>query len=325
MRILFMGTSSFAVPSFQALVDDPDFFVTAVVTQEDRPRDRGLQIKPSPIKECALKANIPIHQPATIRSAEVEQTLRSIPADIIVVASYGKILPDWLLAMTTMGAINVHASLLPRHRGAAPIQRAILGGDTESGITIMQMDSGLDTGPILLQQSTNIHPQETAESLHDRLACMGASLLIQALHGMEKGKLTPTPQDGRFATKAAKISKEEAWVDWSKSAATIHNQVRAFNPWPSCISFFRELEMKIWVTRHNPSHPDTPVEPIPGVLWLDKNVRICVLCGDGKSLELVEISLPGRKRISGSDLLHGHRIQSGELLSGPSPAVPQSA
>ncbi len=310
-----MGTSDFAVPSLEALVRSPDFEVAAIVTQMDRPRDRGHQVKFSPVKDVALREKIPVYQPVKVRAEEFRPVLEGISAEVIVVAAYGQILPEWILGMKRFGSINVHASLLPRHRGAAPVHRAILQGDSETGITIMQMDAGLDSGPVLLQEATPIGPDETGGELHDRLAIMGAELLLRGLRELQKGALLPVPQDHSQATKAAKIGKEESVLLWSQPAAVIHNQVRAFNPWPGALAHFRDREIKIWRTAlvAAPSAAESGVSP--GLLHVEKGSRLLACCGNGSYLEIIEVSLPGRKRISGADLIHGHRITSGESFA----------
>lgn len=318
LKIIFMGTSDFAVPSLQALMKVQDFRIQEVVTQEDRPRDRGHQLKPSPVKQCALELGLPIFQPLKVRAEESQARITAIPAEIIVVASYGQILPGWLLDYPRYGAVNVHGSLLPRHRGASPVQSAILSGDDCSGITIIKMDPGMDTGPILLQESTWIHPEETGGALHDRLALMGANLLVEALFGILDGSIRPVPQNDLLATKAGKIHKSDGWLDWSKPAMELHRRVRAFNPWPSCMTLFRNQELRIWKTGLFEDESGLPLHRDSGRLLVHRKQHLLAACGDGKYLEIVEASLPGRKRVSGTDLIHGHRIQSGESLATPS-------
>ncbi len=311
MKVLFFGTSEFAVPSLEALHQHPNFTVVEVVTQEDRPRDRGQRLKASPVKEWALKNDVPVYQPLKIRGEDIQKKLESVPADVIVVASYGQILPSWLLNMKPFGAINVHASLLPRHRGAAPIQYAILCGDKETGVTIMQMDAGLDTGPILMQKSISIEDQETAGDLHQRLALLGGDLLLETLTGLREGTISPLPQTESQATKAPKICKEEGKIDWNIPAALILNKIRAFHPWPICFCFFRNEEIKIWRAAVYPCQK----APLPaGTVCVEMNKHLVISCGEGTSLEVLELSLSGRKHISGTDFINGFRIRSGELF-----------
>lgn len=311
MKVLFFGTSEFAVPSLQALHQHPSFAVLEVVTQEDRPRDRGQKLKASPVKEWALKNGVPVYQPSKIRGEDIQKRLESVPADVIVVASYGQILPSWLLNLKPFGAINVHASLLPRHRGAAPIQYALLSGDKETGVTIMQMDVGLDTGPILLQKSIPIGDQETAGDLHRRLALLGGDLLIETLLRLLQGTVSPLPQTESLATKAPKIGKEEGKIDWNIPAALILNRIRAFHPWPICFCFFRQEEIKIWRAAVFPCQKD-PLKP--GTASVEMNKHLVISCGEGTSLEVLELSLSGRKHISGADFINGFRVRSGELF-----------
>lgn len=242
-NIVFMGTPDFAVPSLRALIDT--FTVTGVVTQPDRPAGRNLAPTPSPVKKVALEHGLPVFQPEKLRGKEAIETLREWPADLYVVAAFGQILPQTVLDIPTAGCINVHASLLPRWRGAAPIQASILAGDAQTGVTIMQMEAGLDTGPMLRMEALDISAQETGASLHDRLATLGADLLIPTLHDYLAGKITPQTQPEDGVTWAPQIEKENGRIDWTRSAAEIDRQVRAFTPWPGTFTIWSERTLKI--------------------------------------------------------------------------------
>lgn len=315
MRIAFLGTSAFAVPSLQALVDDTSIHVCAVITQEDRPQGRGHRLLPTPVKAFALERRLPVYQPAKIQAEESRRLFETLAAELLIVVSYGQILPGWLLDMPRLGAVNVHASLLPKYRGAAPIQWAILNGEAATGVTTMKMDTGMDSGPILLQQAVSIPETETAGELHDRLAVLGAGMLISTLRRMEEGTLDSFVQNNAQATLAPKITKEMGRIDWTRSASDLHNQIRGLNPWPGCFCLFRGMELKIW--RSAPPAPQGEARSSPGRpgrIKVGERGRFQVQCGDGRLLELLEVSLPSRKRISGADLVHGFKIQEGEDL-----------
>ncbi len=244
LRVVFMGTPEFSVPAREQLLLD-QHQVVAVYTQPDRPAGRGRKLTPSPIKHLALEHGIPVEQPERLKPPEVQARLRAYAPDVMVVAAYGLILPRAVLEIPKHGCLNIHASLLPRWRGAAPIQRAILAGDAETGVTLMQMAAGLDTGDMLLKAVTPIGPGDTAQELHDRLAEQGAQLLLDCLEDLQAGRLRPEPQDEALATYAEKLSKAEAELDWFLSAAVLDRQVRAFNPWPGCYTRWREKQLKI--------------------------------------------------------------------------------
>ena len=245
MRVVFAGTPDFAVPALEA-IGDAGHEVVLVLTQPDRPSGRGLAAAAGPVKQAALRRAIPVFQPATLKDADVQARLRDADADVMVVAAYGLILPQGVLDLPRLGALNIHASLLPRWRGAAPIHRAILAGDRETGVCIMQMDAGLDTGPVLLREAVPIAPDATAGTLHDRLAALGARLVVAALDGLARGVLRPTPQSADGVTYACKIEKAEARVDWMRGADEIERQVRAFNPFPGAATVLRTTEIKLW-------------------------------------------------------------------------------
>jgi methionyl-tRNA formyltransferase len=315
MKIAFLGTSEFAVPSLRKLLSETSVSIDCVVTQEDRPRDRGHRPQPTPVKAAALEHGIPVFQPLRIRHEESKAFFQELCPELIIVVSYGQILPGWLLELPMHGAINVHASLLPRYRGAAPIQWTVINGETGTGITTMLMDEGLDTGPILLQRATDVGPNETAGELHDRLAAMGADLLLDTLHRLQQGSLVIKPQAHDQATLAPKISKDQARIDWSIPAGRIHNLVRAFNPVPGAFSRIRNTDLKIWKSLPWTSGDQEPCPALqPGEIRIGRKNRPLVGCGDGLPLELVEISQPSRKRITGAELVNGLKLQSGEFF-----------
>ncbi len=299
MRIVFAGTPQFAVPSLEALLAG-DHSMVAVYTQPDRPAGRGRRLQASPVKRLALEHRIPVMQPQTLRSeAEIDAFARLRP-DLLVVAAYGLILPAGILSIPTVGAINVHASLLPRWRGAAPIQRAILAGDEETGVTIMEVVEALDAGPMLLKKAIPIDPHETAGELHDRLAALGAEALCEALSQLETGKAQAIPQDESEVTYAVKITKEEAGIDWSLPAQTLARAVRAFNPWPVAFTHFDEQVLRIWRAEAIPARS----EDIPGTI-VEARRNLEVATGEGR-LRLLEVQLPGGRRQPAQAFLNAH-------------------
>ncbi len=252
LRVVFFGTAELACQSLEALAARPDFAIAGVVTQPDRPRGRSLQWQPSPVKIVALRLALPILQPERARAAEFISQLAALAPDLIVVAAYGQILPQAILDLTRYGALNVHTSLLPKYRGAAPIQWAIHDGESETGVTIMQMDAGLDTGAILSQTKTRITDEDNGQTLHDRLAGLGASLLIQTIFPYVDGRLQPRPQPSESASYARKISKQDGLIDWSKPARSLFNQIRAFTPWPGSFTYLTEPNrhlLKMWLAQ----------------------------------------------------------------------------
>jgi methionyl-tRNA formyltransferase len=307
VRIVYAGTPVFAVPALQALLDN-NYEIAAVYTQPDRPAGRGRHLQASPIKVLAEKHSLPIEQPLNFKSNETVKRLASYRPDLMIVAAYGLILPPSVLTVPRLGCINIHASLLPRWRGAAPIQRAILAGDRETGITLMQMDAGLDTGPMLMQRSIDIHRNDSAEVVHDRLATLGAELLIETLPAIIAGALTPQTQDNAQASYAAKLDKAEALIDWRLDAATLERRVNAFNPWPVAYSLLADKTLRIW----RASAIDETTRVTPGtVLRCDSN-GVDVATGDGV-LRLLELQLPGGRVLPVRDFVNAHNLLGQKL------------
>ena len=301
MRIVFAGTPEFAAQHLQALLD-ANRQVVAVYTQPDRPAGRGQKLMPSPVKQLALQHGIAVYQPQTLRDPAAQAELAGLQADLMVVVAYGLILPQAVLDMPRLGCINSHASLLPRWRGAAPIQRAVEAGDAESGVTVMQMEAGLDTGPMLLKVSTPITTDDTGGSLHDRLAELGSRAVVEAVTALEAGSLKGEVQDDSLATYAHKLNKDEARLDWSRPAVELERLIRAFHPWPICHSSLDEAAVKI----HGAHLADGQGEP--GQIIGAGKVGLQVACGAG-SLLITRLQLPGGKPLGFSDLYNSRREQ----------------
>ncbi len=309
MRLAFAGTPQFAALALAALMRSAHP-ITLVFTQPDRPAGRGLLPQPSAVKQLALENALPLRQPANLRSADEQAALRDANADILVVAAYGLILPQAVLDIPALGAINIHASLLPRWRGAAPIQRALLAGDVRTGITIMRMDAGLDTGPILFAEETPITDTDTTQSLHDRLAEIGARLIVTALDRLEHEVVPPKDQPHQGMSYAAKISKADAGIDWSRSARQIDRQVRAFNPTPGARTRLRGVEIKIWQANPVPSGSGKK----PGEILQADADSLVVACGsDALRIELLQ--KPGAKRLPAAQFLRGFPLTPGEIFA----------
>jgi methionyl-tRNA formyltransferase len=312
LRIVFMGTAELACASLKALLDCADFEVAGVVTQPDRPRGRALKLQPSPVKKVAVAAGLPVWQPERARQAEFTVLLASLHPDLLVVAAYGQILPQSMLDLPRFGGLNVHASLLPKYRGAAPIQWAILNGDPETGVTIMKMAAGLDTGDILRRQTTQILPEDDSSSLHERLALLGATLLVPTILDYSSGKITPQPQDESAASYARKITKEDGRLDWTRPARAIWNQVRAFTPWPGAFTSLPENSnrrlLKIFRVTLEENASGAPGE----IVQADKT-GLLVACGQG-ALRIHDLQLEGGRKMTVPEWLAGRPLSAGTKL-----------
>jgi methionyl-tRNA formyltransferase len=308
MRILFCGTPHFAVPTFIQLLAQPDIEIAAVITQPDRPRGRGRQISASPVKEAAIAANVPVHQPEKIRSPEAQDLLQKLAPDCIVIIAYGQIIPASLLKITKLGWINLHASLLPKYRGAAPINWAIANGETETGLTTMRIDAGMDTGDILLQEEIDIAPEETAPELTESMAEAGAPLMIDTLRGLDAGKLIPRPQNSDEATYAPLLKKEDGRIDWNRPAQEIYNRMRGFAPWPGAYTSFRGQTCHLWA---EPFPLGTLTGAAPGTILREES-QILIACGHATLLRLISIKVEGRKQISSVEFANGARLTERE-------------
>ena len=307
MKIIFAGTPPFAASALAALHKDHQ--IVAVLTQPDRRAGRGMQLSGSAVKQLALQLHLPVLQPATLKNAGVQQELATLGADVMVVAAYGLILPQAVLSMPRHGCLNIHASLLPRWRGAAPIQRAIQAGDVETGITIMQMDEGLDTGDMLLQHSCPIAENDTAQTLHDKLAKIGADRLLEALHLLQVNHLKPVRQDDNAACYAAKLHKREAQIDWQQDAQTIERTVRAFNPYPVCHADLKGVMVKVWqATLCSDKHG------APGKVLAIDRYGITVACGKA-ALRMELLQRPGDKAQSVAQFLQAIPVQVGDCFT----------
>lgn len=308
MKVVFMGTPDFSVGALEALVK-AGHEVTAVVTQPDRQKGRSLEMSFSPVKECALRYELPVFQPEKIKTAEAVEVLRGYEADIFVVAAFGQILSKEILEMPKYGCINIHASLLPKYRGAAPIQWAILNGDAITGVTIMQMNEGLDTGDILTTKEVEISAEETGESLFDKLAIAGAELLIETLPEIEKGTLTPIKQEEEKASHVRMLTKEMGKIDWEKEAIVLERLVRGMNSWPSAYCRLRNKNMKVW--RAAVLEEDTDARP--GEIVNVTKDALYIQTGKGQ-LVLQEVQLESKKRMPVKDFLIGYQLEAGEIL-----------
>ncbi len=302
MRLVFLGTPSFAVPTLQAVVAAGHQVLT-VVTQPDRPRGRGQQLSASPVKEAALRLGIPVYQPERVRRPEAVAALAELKPDAMIVVGYGQIIPQSVIDIPPHGIINVHGSLLPKYRGAGPLQWAIANGETHTGVTTMRIDAGMDTGDMLLKDETGIGPEETAVELGARLAVMGADLLVETLAHI--GEIMPEKQDPALATYAPLLKKEDGLIDWRMPARVIHNRGRGFQPWPGAYTHFRGQQLHIWKSRVAAAESGAP-----GRLLMHPPRAIC---GEG-ALELIEVQMEGRKRISAEAFANGQRIAAGDIL-----------
>lgn len=309
MKLVFCGTPQFAVPSLEKLAE-AGLELTLVVSQPDRPQGRGMELAAPPVKQSAHRLGLPVIQPEKIKkNEEFQQKLRELQPDAIIVVGYGRIIPPWMLQLPRFGNINVHASLLPKYRGAAPIQWSIAGGETTTGVTTMRLDEGLDTGDILLQKEIPILPDDTAVTLAPQLAAVGAELLIETLRGLEQGIISPVAQDHSRATLAPILKKEDGFVDFPRSATEIHNRLRGFQPWPGAYTLFRGKNLKIVAAR--PAQEGIPVAA--GQLHVAGD-KLFVGCGSETVLELLQVQPEGKKAITAREFISGYRPAQGERL-----------
>jgi methionyl-tRNA formyltransferase len=304
LRVIFCGTGEIGLPALTALLNSKKYEVPGVITQPDKPAGRDLKSRASAIKIHALERGIPVHQPLKLRDAASLDILRELNPDVMVVVAYGQILPRSVLELPRLGCVNLHASLLPRHRGASPIHAAILAGDAKTGMTVMYMDEGLDTGDVLLEEALEIGSQETTGELHDRLAALAAPSLLRALNLLDAGIAPRTPQDSHSATYAPKLKKSDGWLDWSKPASELALRIRAMSPWPGAFARIAGQVLKIHAAAEH-SHSGTPGEVLHA-----HDSGLMIACGRG-SLELLSLQLQGRKRLPAAEFLRGFPLAVG--------------
>jgi methionyl-tRNA formyltransferase len=307
LSLVFCGTPPFAVPTLQKLVES-GANIKLVITQPDRPSGRGMALNASAVKNCALQLGLPVTQPERIKNnLDLQKQLLAIGPQAIIVVGYGRIIPQWMIALPPLGNLNLHASLLPKYRGAAPIQWAIASGETTTGVTTMQIDAGLDTGDILLQQEVSIDATDTAQTLSPRLAAAGSSLMLKTLQGLRSGEIRPSPQDHTRASLAPILKKEDGQIDFQRSAAEICNRLRAFRPWPGAYTRFRGKSLQVWS-----AHAATGGYA-PGELVVCEE-ELLVGCGYNSRLHIEEVQLEGKKRMPARDFIHGYQLKAGERL-----------
>ncbi len=313
MLLVFCGTPSFAVPTLEKVLT-ADHSVPLVVTQPDRPRGRGMEVSVPPVKDAAARLGIAVVQPATIKNnAEFRDQLAAIAPDAgidaIIVVGYGRIIPQWMIDLPRLGNLNLHASLLPKYRGAAPIQWAIANGESVTGVTTMRIDAGLDTGDILMQREISIDLKDTAETLGPKLASIGADLMVETLRGLENGQVRPTPQNHSQATLAPILKKEDGRMDFARTANDLFNRLRGFQPWPGAFTTFRDKTLQV----HRAQPSQHALKLMPGEVAVE-GTRLFVGCGTGTSLELLEIQLEGKRRMTAQEFINGYRPKFGEHL-----------
>ncbi len=308
MNLIFCGTPDFAVPTLEKLIAQ-EFTVSLVVTNRDEPSGRGYELKPPPVKQAALRSGLEIHQPAKLRDPAVVEFLSQRQPDAIVVVAYGHILPQWMIDLPRHGCINLHASLLPKYRGAAPIQWALMRGEAVTGVTTMRIDAGLDTGGILLKREVEIHDDDSTETLSTRLSHVGADLMVETLQRLERGDLTAEPQDHTQATLAPILKKEDGRIEWSRPAVEIWNRIRGLRPWPVAYTRFGDKTLNIWAASRPAMGATMPLEP--GAIVASRG-KLRVACAGGSLLELTEVQLEGRKRMTARDFLNGVKLAAGE-------------
>ena len=308
LKLVFCGTPAFAVPSLRALLSDSYFQIAGVVTQPDRPRGRGKKTASSPVKDAALEAGVPVYQTEKVRSESSLDYFKRLAPDVVVIIAYGQIIPAALIAIPRLGWINLHGSLLPKYRGAAPINWAIINGEKVTGLTTMQIDAGLDTGPMLLKYQTGIGPDETAPDLYGQLAGAGAPLIMETLKKLDQGEIAPAPQDNSQATLAPPLKKEDGRIDWFLPAPKIYNRIRGLQPWPGAFTTFRGATCRIW---------GKPLKPVaaggmPGIILPTQEDGLLVICGASTVLHVEQVQIEGRNRISDREFMNGARIAPGE-------------
>jgi methionyl-tRNA formyltransferase len=310
VRIIFCGTPDFAVPTLRRLISEPDFSLEAVISQPDRPRGRGRAISATPVKRVALAAGLHVFQPEKIKSDAAHDFIQRIAPEAVVIIAYGQIVPARLLEMPRLGWINLHGSLLPKYRGAAPIQWAIANGETRTGLTTMRIDAGMDTGPTLLRWETEIGAEETAPQLAARMSEAGAELMVETLRKYGRGEIAPAPQDNSQASLAPIIRKEHGRIDWSLTARKISDRMRAFDPWPGAYTTFRGQLCHLWGRSATPPTP-LPAEAAPGTL-AQSGSDLLAACGEGTWLRIEEVQLEGRRRMPAGEFARGARPRPGE-------------
>lgn len=312
MRIVFCGTPEFAVPTLRDLLANPEFALEAVITQPDRPRGRGQRVSASPVKEVATEAGVRIYQPERVKTDETHDFFVQLKPDAVVIIAYGQIIPRRLLEIPRLGWMNLHASLLPKYRGAAPIAWSIINGEQKTGLTTMRLDPGLDTGPILLQREIEIREDETTPELAKRMAELGASLVTESLIRLDRGEIAPAPQDSTQASYAPILTKEQGRIDWSLTASEIYNRIRGLAPWPGAFTTFRGRLCQIW---GRPSAArsgiDAQLGQSAGTL-IERDAAIEVICGKSTRLQLESVQVEGRKRVSAQEFVNGARLRDGE-------------
>jgi methionyl-tRNA formyltransferase len=314
LRIIFCGTPEFALPSLHHLLAQSDLQVAGVVTQPDRPSGRGHATSSSPVKEASVAARVPVYQPEKIKSDEAFEYFNRTAPDAVVIIAYGQIIPQRLIEIPRLGWINLHGSLLPKYRGAAPIHRAIINGETRTGLTTMRIDAGLDTGPTLLKFETGIGPDETAPQLYARLSDAGAPLVVKTLRELHRGTISPTPQDNSQASFAPPLKKEEGRIDWSLPAQQIYNRIRGLQPWPGAFTSFRGKNCAIWGRAASKSNPlasfaasPAAATRAPGEIFAASG-NVSVACSEGTALQLDFVQLEGRKRVTALEFANGARL-----------------
>jgi methionyl-tRNA formyltransferase len=310
MKLIFCGTPQFAIPTLEKLLDE-GFTIELVVTNPDEPSGRGYKPKPPPVKQRAERAGLRVFQPAKLKDPETQAVLSKLSPDAIVVVAYGHIIPPWMIDLPRSGCVNLHASLLPKYRGAAPIAWALIRGEHTTGVTTMKIDPGLDTGDILLQREVEIRDDDTTETLSQRLSEIGAGLMVETLQGIERGEIVPRPQDHGRATLAPMLKKSDGRIDWRLKAVEIGWRVRGLRPWPGAYASLRGKTLHIWSA--TPAIARAPAGLEPGAIMAEHG-HLSVVCGEGTLLEVKELQLEGRKRLSGREFLNGIRLAPGEKL-----------